>query len=108
MAKVSIFVGSMYGNAENLANDSAEFLNKSGHEASVIEPASIVDVTQAENILFISSTTGSGDIPDNLLPLFLQMQSEFPMLTGKKVAVIALGILVMAILIVVLESKLMP
>lgn len=91
MAKVSIFVGSMYGNAENLANDSAEFLNKSGHEASVIEPASITDVTQANNILFISSTTGSGDIPDNLLPLFLQMQSEFPMLTGKKVAVIALG-----------------
>ncbi|GEK09238.1 flavodoxin [Pseudoalteromonas sp. McH1-7] len=91
MAKISIFVGSMYGNAENLANDSAELLNQAGHEAHVVEPATLADLKQAENILFISSTTGAGDIPDNLLPLFLQMQSEFPMLTGKQVAVIALG-----------------
>ncbi|MEI5639150.1 MULTISPECIES: flavodoxin [unclassified Pseudoalteromonas] len=91
MATISIFVGSMYGNAENLAQDCIEFLNQAGHQANVIEPPTIEALKQADNILFISSTTGSGDIPDNLLPLFLQMQSEFPMLTDKQVAVIALG-----------------
>ncbi|WP_440053641.1 flavodoxin [Pseudoalteromonas sp. T1lg65] len=91
MAAISIFVGSMYGNAEGLAEKSVDFLNKSGHQAQVIEPATLEALKQADNVLFISSTTGSGDIPDNLLPLFLQMQSEFPMLTGKNVAVIALG-----------------
>lgn len=91
MAAVSIFVGSMYGNADNLAAQAKKFLNEQGHTATVFDNGTIEQVKQADNILFVSSTTGEGDIPDNLAPLISQMQRQFPMLSGKKVGVIALG-----------------
>ena len=91
MASISIFVGSMYGNAESLSVEVQKALVDKGHNAQVHENAMVSDINAAENILFISSTTGTGDIPDNLQPLIMQMQSQFPMLTGKKVGVIALG-----------------
>ncbi|TMO65031.1 flavodoxin domain-containing protein [Pseudoalteromonas aurantia] len=91
MAVVSIFVGSMYGNADNLAAEVKKSLVAQGHEAEVFDSGALKQVEQADNILFVSSTTGAGDIPDNLEPLITQMQSKSPMLTGKKVGVIALG-----------------
>ncbi|WMN59771.1 flavodoxin [Pseudoalteromonas xiamenensis] len=91
MAHVAIFVGSMYGNAEGLAEKIQSVLVTAGHEVNVYSSATIADLTAASNALFVSSTTGQGDIPDNLQPLFLQMQSQFPMMTGKLCGVIALG-----------------
>ncbi|CAH9063922.1 hypothetical protein PSECIP111951_02999 [Pseudoalteromonas holothuriae] len=91
MASVSIFVGSMYGNADNLAIEVRNKLTSLGHDAVICEQDTFEQLQSAKNILFITSTTGSGDLPDNILPLFLQMQSQFPMLTDKKVGVIALG-----------------
>ena len=41
--------------------------------------------------LVISSTTGEGDIPDNVFPFYLQAKEQFPLLTNKRYAVIALG-----------------
>ncbi|BBN80986.1 flavodoxin [Pseudoalteromonas sp. A25] len=91
MASVSIFVGSMYGNADNLAAEVKNKLISLGHEATVFEDGTIEQLVAADNLLFITSTTGAGDLPDNIQPLFSQMQSQFPMLTNKKVGVIALG-----------------
>ncbi|MBD1584314.1 flavodoxin [Pseudoalteromonas sp. S16_S37] len=91
MASVSIFVGSMYGNADNLAAEVKNKLISLGHDATVFEDGNIEQLKSADNVLFITSTTGSGDLPDNIQPLFQQMQSQFPMLTSKKVGVIGLG-----------------
>ncbi|MBE0368899.1 MULTISPECIES: flavodoxin domain-containing protein [Pseudoalteromonas] len=91
MAVVSIFVGSMYGNADNLAAEIKKALLAQGHEAAVYDSGTLEQIKQSDNILFVSSTTGSGDIPDNLEPLISQMHSQAPMLTGKKVGVVALG-----------------
>jgi flavodoxin len=91
MAKVTIIVGSMYGNAENLAIKVQETLNAQGIDSTVAMSASLNDITSAQNLLFITSTTGQGDLPDNIQPVFSQMQSQFPMLTGKTVGVIGLG-----------------
>jgi flavodoxin len=83
MASISIFVGSVYGNAQNLAEQVQGTLSAS-HQVSVFESASIDDVKAAEVALFITSTTGSGDLPDNIEPLIMQLRSQSPMLTGKK------------------------
>ncbi|MCO7189655.1 MULTISPECIES: flavodoxin domain-containing protein [unclassified Pseudoalteromonas] len=91
MASITLFVGSVFGNAENLAVEVKNDIEQLGHTATIAEVPTLQQVQSAENLLFISSTTGQGDIPDNLLPLILQMQSQFPMLTGKTVGVIALG-----------------
>jgi flavodoxin len=91
MAVVSIFVGSMYGNAENLATEVQKHLVEQGHDVEVFSNGDINHIKRADNILFICSTTGAGDVPDNLAPLITQMQTQSPMLTGKKLGVIALG-----------------
>ncbi|AOT09478.1 flavodoxin [Pseudoalteromonas luteoviolacea] len=91
MASITLFVGSVYGNAENLAEQIQTHLNAQGHEVEIAEPATLEHVKSAEHALFVSSTTGQGDIPDNLYPLFLQMQAQMPMLTNKSVGVVALG-----------------
>jgi flavodoxin len=90
MASISIFVGSVYGNAQSLAEQVQTSLSSS-HQVSLFESASIDDVKAAEVALFITSTTGSGDLPDNIEPLIMQLRNQSPMLTGKKAGVIALG-----------------
>lgn len=90
MASISIFVGSVYGNAQNLAEQVQTALSSS-HQVRLFESASIDDVKAAEVALFITSTTGSGDLPDNIEPLIMQLRNQSPMLTGKKAGVIALG-----------------
>ncbi|MBU1310584.1 MAG: flavodoxin [Gammaproteobacteria bacterium] len=93
MAKIAVMVGSVYGAAIYVAEQAQALLSGLGHEVRLYEEAKL-DEVQAFNAdiwLVISSTTGQGDIPDNLLPFYLDVQNRFPLLTGKQFAVIALG-----------------
>lgn len=91
MAEISIFYGSVYGAAERLADTAQEKLNELGHQAEVIDNPQVQDMLDAKSILVVTSTTGQGDIPDNLVPLFISLQTQFPMLTAKPFAVLAMG-----------------
>jgi sulfite reductase alpha subunit-like flavoprotein len=88
---MSIFVGSVYGAAEELANTLAEQLVQQQHQVTVHCPGSIEDVITAQNILIITSTTGSGDIPSELEGLYLTLNTQLPMLTDIPYGVITLG-----------------
>jgi flavodoxin len=90
MASISIFVGTVYGNALNLAEQAQAALAVS-NQVNLFESATIEDLHNTEVALFITSTTGEGDIPDNIEPLIMQMRSQLPSLIGKKVGVISLG-----------------
>ncbi|MEH8018042.1 flavodoxin [Rheinheimera muenzenbergensis] len=93
MAKIAVMVGSVYGAAIYVAEQAQPLLSGLGHEVRLYEEPKL-DEVQAFNAdiwLVISSTTGQGDIPDNLLPFYLDVQNRFPLLTGKQFAVIALG-----------------
>ena len=93
MAKIAVMVGSVYGAAQYVAEEATSLLGAMGHEPRLFAEPKLDDVLSfnADIWLVISSTTGQGDIPDNLLPFFLDVQSRFPLLTGKHFAVIALG-----------------
>lgn len=93
MAKIALIVGSVYGAAQYVAEEAQPLLAGLGHEVTRYEEAKLDEVLNfnADIWLLISSTTGQGDIPDNLLPFYLDVQNRFPLLTGKKFAVIALG-----------------
>ncbi|MFY8272684.1 flavodoxin domain-containing protein [Pseudoalteromonas sp. SSDWG2] len=91
MATTSIFYGSVYGAAERLAEAVCDKMNDLGHDAKLIDNPQVEDVARAEQVLVITSTTGQGDLPDNILPLYLGLQSQFPLLGGKACAVIAMG-----------------
>ena len=93
MAKIAVMVGSVYGAAQYVAEEAQSLLATIGHDIRLYEEPKLDDVLNfnADIWLLISSTTGQGDIPDNLLPFYLDVQNRFPLLTGKQFAVIALG-----------------
>lgn len=91
MAKLSIFVGSVYGNAQNVAEQVQDSLSSKSVDSEVYTDASVDDFTSAEAILVVTSTTGQGDIPPNLEFTFDELKDRFPLLTDKPFAVAALG-----------------
>ena len=91
MSSVSIFFGSVYGNAQNVAEEVQSHLESKQIEATVVEEPSVDDFVNAEKILVISSTTGQGDVPPNLEWVVNDLRDQFPLLTDKPFAVAALG-----------------
>lgn len=93
MAKIALIVGTVYGAAQYVAEQAQPLLVELGHSAELFTDAKLDDVLKfdADIWLVISSTTGQGDIPDNLLPFYLDVKDRFPLLTNKQFAVIALG-----------------
>lgn len=91
MSRVSIFYGSVYGNAQQLAEDVQTELEQLGVKAELFDEPKLDDVQMADELLFISSTTGQGDVPPNLEGLILDMETRFPLLDGRSFAVVALG-----------------
>ncbi|MBO7926181.1 flavodoxin [Pseudoalteromonas sp. K222D] len=91
MAHISIFVGSVYGGAERLSDEVATTIEQAGHGVTVFNEPVLSDIQSASHILIITSTTGQGDVPDNLADFYNQLNSTFPMLTDKPFGIIAMG-----------------
>jgi len=91
MSQISIFVGSVYGGAEDLAFTLADALKSKNNQAEVFLPGTVNDVKNATHLLFVTSTTGAGDIPAELEALYLELKSQFPLLTDIPYGIITLG-----------------
>ena len=91
MSKLSIFVGSVYGNAQHVADDVSAMLDTKGVESEVLSDPSLDDFKQAESILIITSSTGQGDIPPNLEFFIQDLRDAALSIKGKSFAVAALG-----------------
>ena len=93
MAKIAVMAGTVYGATKRLAQLSVTELQRLGHQAQLFYPAKLNEVLayQADHWLVLTSTTGHGDIPDDLVPFYSQVDQQFPLLTGKSWAVVVLG-----------------
>lgn len=93
MASVLIVVGSVYGNSSSVAEECAELLRSAGHEAEILSNASLNDfIVRPESVLLVcTSTTGQGEIPDNIYPLVNELRDTFPLMLERHYGVIALG-----------------
>lgn len=91
MATLNIIVGSVYGNAENVAEEVQAYCEDQGIEAEVFKDPDVSDFTDAQALLVITSTTGSGDLPPNLEFPIDELRTQFPLLEQKPFAVAALG-----------------
>ncbi len=91
MAQISIFVGTVFGNSESVADAMKEQIIKENHVVEVFTSGTIEDINQSENLLICTSTTGSGDIPDELAILFYELKEKFPLMSDKTYAVVGLG-----------------
>jgi len=92
--KVAILSGSVYGTAEEVARHAAKLLNAAGFEAWYDPRATLAQVQAfaPEALLAVTSTTGMGELPDNLMPLYSTLRDQLPAsLRGLPGAVIGLG-----------------
>ena len=78
--KVAILSGSVYGAAEDVARIAQQVLQDGGFEAWH-KPGVVLDELLAfapEALLVVTSTTGMGELPDNLQPLYSTIRDQLP------------------------------
>lgn len=93
MSKIQIFIGSVYGGAEQVAELVGDELRNLGQEVSLNTYARAEDLVRdpEEIILLCHSNTGSGDLPDNIQPLYLHLTRDYPRIAGRRYGVINLA-----------------
>lgn len=91
MSKVGIFVGSVYGNAQHVAEEAQSMLQGKGVGAEVLNDPTVADFKAVSGVIVITSTTGQGDIPPNLEFFIQDLRDAFPLMAQKPFAVAGLG-----------------
>ncbi|GIU13538.1 flavodoxin [Shewanella sp. MBTL60-007] len=93
MKKVNLVFGTVYGGAQYVAETLDQALLELGRETQLYQPEQLVGFVPPENelLLIICSTTGQGDLPDDIQPWFNEMKSKAPYLPELKFGLIALG-----------------
>ncbi len=93
MASIQILIGSVYGAAEQVAEIAAEKLREYGHQVTLNTFARAQDLLRdADEILLLChSNTGSGELPDNILSIYLHLTRDYPRIAGKRYGVINLA-----------------
>lgn len=91
MSKIGIFVGSVYGNAQHVAEEVNTMLSSQGLASQVFTDPTLNDFEEVSAVLFISSTTGQGDIPPNLEFFVQDLREQLPLMQQKPFAVAGLG-----------------
>ncbi|AYC35022.1 flavodoxin [Pseudomonas cavernae] len=91
--KVAILSGSVYGTAEEVARHAERVLKAAGFDAWHNPRASLDELLAfaPEAFLAVTSTTGMGELPDNLQPLYHAIRDRFPAWSGLPGGVIGLG-----------------
>ena len=92
MARFRIFVGSVYGATLYTARAVEAALKAEGHEVQVFEHPKPEDLGDDGSVLLVcTSSTGQGDLPENILPFYLTLRDTLPLQNGRPFAVIAQG-----------------
>lgn len=92
--KVAILCGSVYGTAEEVALHAAKLLEQAGFQTWHNPRAILADIQAfaPDALLAVTSTTGMGELPDNLQPLYSTIRDQLPAAwRGLPGAVIGLG-----------------
>ncbi|GIU21339.1 flavodoxin [Shewanella colwelliana] len=93
MRKVNLVFGTVYGNAQFVAETLQQQLLTMDWEVNLIQPESLSGFVppQDEWLLVVTSTTGQGDIPDDINLWFETLRGEAPYLPQLSYGVVALG-----------------
>ncbi|HBE9080635.1 MULTISPECIES: flavodoxin [Serratia] len=93
MAQVGIFVGTVYGNSLLVAEEAENILQQQGHEVKVFEEGTLAEwqFYRQHYALVVTSTTGQGDLPDSIAPLFQAIRDQVGYQPELRYGLIALG-----------------
>ncbi|MCO7595439.1 MULTISPECIES: flavodoxin [Pseudomonas] len=92
--KVAIISGSVYGTADEVARHAESLLKAAGLQAWHAARATLQDLQgfAPDAFLAVTSTTGMGELPDSIIPLFSSIRDTLPAeWRGLPGAVIGLG-----------------
>lgn len=90
---VVIISGTVFGAAEDVAHHAAELLAETGLNVTYKPRLTYPELLTLEPdaLLFVTSTTGMGELPENLQPLVASLREQAPQWNGMLGGVIALG-----------------
>lgn len=90
---ILLIVGSESGNAEMVADCVKDTLENLGHRVELFREGGLgaLDFSTRELVLLVSSSTGIGDIPQNIEPLYQEMLAERPNLSQIRYGLVGLG-----------------
>ncbi|BES73510.1 flavodoxin [Marinobacter nanhaiticus D15-8W] len=92
MARIRILVGSVFGGALLTARELRKDLEQNGHQVVVAEKPALDDITGNDDALLVcTSTTGQGELPETLLPFYLELRDKLPLQQGRPFGIIVLG-----------------
>ncbi len=91
MADITLISGSTLGGAEYVAEHLAEKLEDAGFSTETLHGPQVEELSTSGIWLVISSTHGAGDIPDNLLPFYKDLQSQKTDLAQVRFGAIGIG-----------------
>jgi len=93
MPMLKIFVGTMYGGALDVAEQVKPLFEEAGYEVAIFDQPTLDDLigSPTDLALFCVSTTGSGDLPGNIVPFARELEEQSPGLGSLRYGLIALG-----------------
>jgi flavodoxin len=92
MTEIQILVGSVYGGALMTARKIRDELSGEDVVITVHERPTLASLTDTIGpVLVCTSTTGQGEVPENLLPFYVELRETLPLQDGRPFGVIVLG-----------------
>jgi len=93
MAQMQILVGSETGTARRTALYIQTELKDQSHSVLLNEKTTCADIVRNKDevILICTSSTGAGELPTNIHPLFTEMHNTPPRIANKRYGLISLG-----------------
>lgn len=96
--KIAIATGTVYGGAKLVAEEVQNALENHGHNVVLLEEEQqttellgLLENDDIDILLICTSTTGAGDLPEDIIELHTHLVTTPPRVNGLKYAVIALG-----------------
>ncbi|MEZ4340881.1 MAG: flavodoxin domain-containing protein [Sandaracinaceae bacterium] len=91
--QILMIVGSEMGNAEMVGDLVKDELEAQGHEVTVVADGGLADADLGahQTLLVVSSTTGLGDVPQNVETLYGELVEEKPDLGHLRYGVVGMG-----------------
>lgn len=91
--KISIVVGSVFGTAHRVADDVIDQLQRPELlvQRNEAPESTAIETDPPDLLLVITSTTGAGELPEELVPFYNAIRATPPRIAGLRYAVIVLG-----------------
>ena len=90
-SSICIITGSTMGGAEYVADHLESCLTSKGFQVELFNQATLADIQSQQTLIVVTSTHGAGELPDNIKPLFEELENQPLDLSQMKFGVVGLG-----------------